>query len=244
LRLLERLLGLFGQPVWTERHILELPEADNALNLAPNATEEVVAMSTLPTVVGLAERWEAIRKRLPTVNPVFRGHPLHAVLTDLPVALVPTGFGLSLLGWLRDDPRLEAAGYLNTVTGLAASVPTALTGLADYVQMEARDPAQQTGATHALLNTTAIVLGALSLRGRTLGRPRSRRGLWLSGLATGLFLGSAYLGGDLVYHRGWRVKPIEREEIETHRVPPTIHDDDFLLRRARISSAAGSPPSA
>jgi uncharacterized membrane protein len=244
LRLLERLLGLFGQPVWTERHILELPEPDNALNLAPNATEEVVAMSTLPTVVGLAERWEAIRKRLPTVNPVFRGHPLHAVLTDLPVALVPTGFGLSLLGWLRDDPRLEAAGYLNTVTGLAASVPTALTGLADYVQMEARDPAQQTGATHALLNTTAIVLGALSLRGRTLGRPRSRRGLWLSGLATGLFLGSAYLGGDLVYHRGWRVKPIEREEIETHRVPPTIHDDDFLLRRARISSAAGSPPSA
>jgi uncharacterized membrane protein len=204
-------------------------------------------MSTLPRVVGLAERWEAIRKRLPTVNPVFRGHPLHALLTDLPVALVPTGFGLSLLGWLRDDPRLEAAGYLNAVTGLAASVPTALTGLADYVQMEARDPAQRTGATHALLNTTAIVLGALSLGGRSLARPRSRRGLWLGGLAAGLFLGSAYLGGDLVYHRGWRVKPIEREEIQTHRVPPTIHDDDFLLRRTKradLSSAAGSPPSA
>jgi uncharacterized membrane protein len=201
-------------------------------------------MSTLPTIDGLAARWETIRKRLPTINPVFKGHPLHAMLTDVPVALVPTGFGLSLLGYLRDDPRLEAAGYLNTLTGLAASVPAALTGLADYVQMEALDPAQKTGATHALLNTTAIVLGALSLNGRTLGRPRSRRGLWLSGLATGLFLGSAYLGGDLVYHRGWRVKPIEREEIETHRVPPTIHDDDFLLRRARISSAAGSPPSA
>ena len=203
-------------------------------------------MSTLPTVVGLAERWEAIRKRLPTVNPVFRGHPLHALLTDLPIALVPTGFGLSLLGLVTDDPRLEAAGYLNTVAGVAASVPTALTGLADYVQMEARDAAQKTGATHALLNTAAIVLGAFSLGGRTLGRPRSRRGLWLGGLAAGLFLGSAYLGGDLVYHRGWRVKPIEREEIETHRVPPTIHDDDFLLRRGRreVRSAAGSPPSA
>lgn len=202
-------------------------------------------MSTMPTANGLAARWDGIRKRLPTVNPVFKGHPLHAVLTDLPVALVPTGFGLSLLGYLTDDARLEAAGYLNTVTGLAASVPTALTGLADYVQMEATDPAQKTGATHALLNTTAIVLGALSLGGRTLGRPRSRRGLWLGGLATGLFLGSAYLGGDLVYHRGWRVKPIEREEIETHRVPPTIHNDDFLLRSRRAaSSAAGSPPSA
>jgi len=190
-------------------------------------------MSTLPTVDGLAARWERIRRRLPTINPVFKGHPLHALLTDLPAALVPTGFGLSLLGYLTGDSRLEAAGYLNTVTGVAASVPTALTGLADYVQMEATDPAQKTGATHAILNTTAIALGALSLEGRTLGRPRSRRGLWLSGLATGLLLGSAYLGGDLVYHRGWRVKPIEREEIETHRVPPTIHDDDFLLRRAR-----------
>lgn len=204
-------------------------------------------MSVFPTVDGLAARWERIRRKLPTVNPVFRGHPLHALLTDLPATLLPTGFCLSLLGYLTDDPRLEAAGYLNTVTGLAAAVPTALTGLADYVQMEARDPAQKTGATHALLNTTAIVLGTLSLRGRSLGQPRSRASLWLGGLTTGLVLASAYLGGDLVYHRGWRVKPVEREEIETHRVPSTIHDDDFLLRpsrRVEIRSAAGSPPTA
>jgi len=44
-------------------------------------------------------------------------------------------------------------------------------------------------------------------------------------------LASAYLGGDLVYHRGWRVKPIEREEIEEHRVPQTVHAEDFVLRR-------------
>jgi uncharacterized membrane protein len=45
---------------------------------------------------------------------------LHALLTDLPVALVPTGFGLSLRGLMTDDPRLEAAGYLNTVAGMVA----------------------------------------------------------------------------------------------------------------------------
>jgi hypothetical protein len=34
------------------------------------------------------------------------------------------------------------------------------------------------------------------------------------------------------------VKPIEREEIETHHVPPTVHDDDFLLRRSRRAEEA------
>jgi uncharacterized membrane protein len=45
---------------------------------------------------------------------------LHALLTDLPVALVPTGFGLRLLGLMTDDPRLEATGYLHIVAGMVA----------------------------------------------------------------------------------------------------------------------------
>ena len=102
--------------------------------------------------------------------------------------------------------------------------------------MEVEDPAQTTGFTHGVLNATAVGLGIASLAGRSLKRPASDRGLWLGGVSTLVLLASAYLGGDLVYHRGWRVKPIEREEIEQHRVPPTVHDADFLLRRVPVNS--------
>ena len=181
-------------------------------------------------------RWEAIRRRLPAVNPVIMGHPLHALATDLPAALIPTGFAFSLWGRLARRPDLERAGYLNTAAGVALGIPTALFGIADYLQMEVDDPAQTTGLTHGLLNVTALGVGIASLAGRSLKRPGSRRGVWLGGISTLVLLASAYLGGDLVYHRGWRVKPIEREEIEEHRVPDTVHAEDFVLRRVPVNS--------
>jgi len=52
---------------------------------------------------------------------------------------------------------------------------------------------------------------------------------------------TSYLGGDLVYHRGWRVKPIEREEIERQGVPDTVHEDDFVLRGSTHRASTPSP---
>src|SRR5213592_2785511 len=104
-------------------------------------------------------RWESIRRRLPTVNPVIMGHPLHALSTDLPAALIPTGFAFSLWGRIARQPDLEKAGYLNTAAGVAIAIPTALFGLADYLQMEVDDPAQTTGLTHGLLNMTVLGVG-------------------------------------------------------------------------------------
>jgi uncharacterized membrane protein len=185
------------------------------------------------------QKWEEVRKRLPAVNLVFKGHPLHALLTDLPAALLPVGFGFTLWGRANRQRLLEAAGYAATVTGVAAAVPTALSGLADYLQMEVTDPAQKTGFIHGLLNVLAVGLSAGSLVGRRMDRRAPDHSIWLGGLATGVLLVSAYLGGDLVYHRGWRVKPIEREEMETRRVPPTVHDDDFILRRSAQPASVG-----
>jgi uncharacterized membrane protein len=181
-------------------------------------------------------RWEATRRRLPAVNPVIKGHPLHALFTDLPASLIPIGFAFSALGTLRKNRDFQKAGYLTTALGVVSAVPTALFGLADYLQMEVDDPAQLTGLTHGLLNITAVGLGLGSLAGRSLRKPDSRRGLWLGGLSTLVLLASAYLGGDLVYHRGWRVKPIEREEMEEHKVPATVRSDDFILRRVPLDS--------
>jgi len=192
-------------------------------------------MSSDPTRLSWVQRWERIRRRLPAINPVIKGHPLHALSTDLPAALIPTGFAFSVWGRLARSPDFEKAGYLTTAAGVISAIPTALFGLADYLQMEVEDPAQATGFTHGVLNATAIGLGIASLAGRSLKRPASDRGIWLGGVSTLVLLASAYLGGDLVYHRGWRVKPIEREEIQEHRVPATVHDEDFLLRRVPVN---------
>ena len=191
-------------------------------------------MSTEPSTSWI-RRWERTRRRLPAINPVIMGHPLHALATDLPAALIPTGFAFSVWGRLARSRDFEMAGYLTTAAGVISAIPTALFGLADYLQMEVEDPAQATGFTHGVLNATAVGLGIASLAGRSLKRPASDRGLWLGGVSTLVLLASAYLGGDLVYHRGWRVKPIEREEIQEHRVPATVHDEDFLLRRVPVN---------
>jgi uncharacterized membrane protein len=197
-------------------------------------------MSIEITTSNWLDRWEQLRRRLPKINPVFNGHPLHAISTDLPAALIPTGFAFSLWGRLAGDQDVERAGFLTTAAGVLSALPTALFGIADYLQMDVDDPAQPTGITHGLLNATALGVGIASLAGRSLRRPATSRGLWLGGLSTMLLFLSAYLGGDLVYHRGWRVKPVEREEAEDHRVLSSVHNEDFVLRRSnRVGEPAG-----
>ena len=200
-------------------------------------------MSTKSTTSGWLDRWDSIRRSLPAINPVINGHPLHAVMTDMPAALVPAGFMFSMLGHLTGRRELETAGYLNTLAGVGLAIPTALFGLADYLQMDVRDPAQKTGVVHGLLNVVALGLGIAALGGRSLKRPASARGLWLGGLSTTVLFASAYLGGDLVFHRGWRVKPMEREEIERQAVPESVHDDDFVLRGSGPRSSIKLPNS-
>jgi len=181
-------------------------------------------------------RWEAIRRRLPAVNPVIMGHPLHALATDLPAALIPTGFAFSLWGRLARQPDLEKAGYLNTAAGVVMAIPTALFGLADYLQMEVDDPAQTTGLTHGLLNVTAIGIGIASLAGRSLRKPGSGRGVWLGGISTVVLLASAYLGGDLVYHRGWA-----READRARRNRRAPGSADRARRRFRVTALTPHP---
>jgi len=194
-------------------------------------------MSTNGSTGGFLDRWEAVRAKLPLINPVVKGHPLHAIMNEMPAALIPAGFTFSLLGRLTGRREFETAGYLNAVAGVGLAIPTAMLGIADYLQMEVRDPAQKTGFVHGILNAAALGLGIASLTGRSLKRPGSRRGLWLGGLSTSVLFASAYLGGDLVYHRGWRVKPMEREEIERQGVPDTVHEEDFVLRGSARSTS-------
>ncbi|MCZ2859174.1 Rieske 2Fe-2S domain-containing protein [Blastococcus sp. VKM Ac-2987] len=117
------------------------------------------------------------------------GHPLHPVLVQVPV-----GSWVSA-GLLDAVPRLRPAATVLIGTGVAASVPAALSGAADW--SEQGSGVRRLGALHAVLNTAALGLYAGSLVARGQGRGTLGRVLAYSGL--GLAGGSAAIGGHMSY---------------------------------------------
>jgi nitrite reductase/ring-hydroxylating ferredoxin subunit len=117
------------------------------------------------------------------------GHPLHPVL-----AHVPVGTWLSA-GLLDMVPPLRPAAATLIGTGVAAAVPTALAGAADW--SEAGPGVRRLGALHAVANSAALGLYVGSLVARGKGRGPLGRGLAYAGL--GLAGGSAAIGGHMSY---------------------------------------------
>ena len=117
------------------------------------------------------------------------GHPLHPVLVQVPV-----GSWVSA-GLLDAVPSLRPAATVLIGTGVAVSVPAALSGAADWSEQGAG--VRRLGAVHAVMNTAALGLyvGSLVARARgrgTLGRVLAYGGLSIAG-------GSAAIGGHMSY---------------------------------------------
>ncbi|MGY2064355.1 Rieske 2Fe-2S domain-containing protein [Blastococcus sp. SYSU DS0619] len=117
------------------------------------------------------------------------GHPLHPVLVQVPV-----GSWVSA-GLLDAVPPLRPAATVLIGTGVAAAVPAALSGAADW--SEQGSGVRRLGALHAVMNTAALGLYAGSLVARGQGRGTLGRVLAYSGL--GLAGGSAAIGGHMSY---------------------------------------------
>ncbi|WP_334170765.1 Rieske 2Fe-2S domain-containing protein [Sinomonas sp.] len=171
-------------------------------------------MNVLDDAVTRLERWEFIDKvadplRKAThfaVKPrivrnllsgIPTGHPLHAVLTDIPIGAWSMASLLDLVG---GESTHQAADVL-IAAGLVAAAPTAASGLNDW--SDTYGPTSRIGVVHALLNVTAVSFYASSLVARKAGRRAAGRGLALSGL--GVLLASGYFGGHLAYSKGVKV---------------------------------------
>jgi nitrite reductase/ring-hydroxylating ferredoxin subunit/uncharacterized membrane protein len=143
----------------------------------------------------------AVRKVVPqgsklkdALSGTWLGHPLHPPLTDVVVGSWTSALLLDLLG---GDGADGAAGRL-VATGIVAAVPTALSGVSDWAEL--RGGGRRLGTIHALGNTSALVLQALSLRARRSGN--RGRGIALSACAFGVASFSAWLGGHLSFSQG------------------------------------------
>ena len=93
--------------------------------------------------------------------------------------------------------RVPAAPVL-LAAGIAASVPSAATGLADWSALHRHQ--QRVGLVHAVTQGSAIVLFSASLLARIGGRPGFGKVLSLAGLTAAT--AGAYLGGHLALRLG------------------------------------------
>jgi len=122
---------------------------------------------------------------------VWLGHPVHP-----PLAQVPLGAWMSA-GLLDALPGQRKDAQLLIATGIAAAVPTAMAGAADWSEADVGQ--QRVGAVHAVMNSAALALYVGSLIARARGNHRSGRRLAYAGL--GLASTSAGIGGHLAYHQ-------------------------------------------
>lgn len=134
------------------------------------------------------------------------GHPAHAVLVHVPLALWVLVFPLELAAWALAWTEGWRLAFLANVVALAAAVPAMAAGLADFVALARRDdaPAERTAARHlyvmlgaaAMFGTEALARGAAP----PAASPILNLGLALGALA--LLAWGGWLGGKLVFHHG------------------------------------------
>lgn len=120
---------------------------------------------------------------------VWLGHPLHPVLTDIPIGAWTAAFILDLM----DSPEADTA----VAVGLVGAVGSAVTGLTDWQATDG--PARRVGVFHGLLNTISATLYTASLIQRKRRNRTAGRALAFSGYAVSMM--AAYLGGNLVYSK-------------------------------------------
>ncbi len=139
------------------------------------------------------------------LNGVWLGHPLHPVITDVPIGAWTMTELLDLLSAAGgDDPALDRAADLTLGAGIVAALGAAVTGITDWSDVGGSH--RRMGLLHGLINAAGLGMNIASLGLRLGGNPRSRglaRGLSAGGYITAAL--AAYVAGELVFNLGMAV---------------------------------------
>jgi nitrite reductase/ring-hydroxylating ferredoxin subunit/uncharacterized membrane protein len=172
----------------------------------------------LARLVGLNDRWAKpfgdfnhrwvnalfgpIRPVKDFLNGTWLGHPLHALLTDVPIGALTLALVLDLFGQ-------SVGADIAILVGVLTMLASAVVGLADYADT---DGTARTRATlHASVMVVALLVYTASLAIRA-GGPQDRTAAvllsWIGFaiLATGGFVGGdvVYVFGNMVNRHAWR----------------------------------------
>jgi uncharacterized membrane protein len=162
------------------------------------------------------------------------GHPLHPPLTDATIGtytFATIAAALSKLGIAESE---AAQGWaLALIVGLVITVPTALTGFADWLTISRGTPLWRTATAHLFAMVTATVLFLLAA---ALGYSDGIDGavtttpfvLTLAGFA--MLTAGGWLGGSVVYNYGMRVLNLVEEPARRAVTPAPLPEKEAAER--------------
>jgi nitrite reductase/ring-hydroxylating ferredoxin subunit/uncharacterized membrane protein len=166
---------------------------------------------------------------------VWLGHPLHPVLTDVPIGAWTTALALDAKEASSGKEEYGHAADFALGLGLVAAVGAAVTGLNDWSETDGRS--RRLGLLHGLMNLSATTLFATSYGLRRSGSRSAGRSWALAGY--GLALGAAYVGGKLVYHD--RIGVTHAVVAEPEEFTPVLESSalpENSMRKASIEDAS------
>ena len=133
------------------------------------------------------------------LNGTWLGHPLHPVLTDVPLGAWTLAILFDLVHLVNGSPAWPAAANVTIAVGILAALGAILTGYTDWSDTVDRE--RRVGISHGLLNLSATILYLVSLVLRLAGGPGALAVAvsWIGYVAV---LAAAYLGGELVFNIG------------------------------------------
>ncbi len=103
-------------------------------------------------------------------HPVVHGHPLHAMLSDLPATLIPAA--LLAEAWRAMSTTSERRLLSDAATGaaIAGAAAAATVGWIDWLTMPTEHPVQKPATWHGLINSGALLalIGAAAMPARRL----------------------------------------------------------------------------
>jgi nitrite reductase/ring-hydroxylating ferredoxin subunit/uncharacterized membrane protein len=130
------------------------------------------------------------------LNGTWLGHPVHAAVTDVPV-------GALTVAIIADLISQHVVADVAMVVGVLAMIAAAVTGLADYAEVDGN--ARNRATVHGTIMVVTLIVYALSLAIRA-GNPPDRLPAVILGVVGYLLLSlGAAIGGDLVYLIGTHV---------------------------------------
>lgn len=137
------------------------------------------------------------------------GKPSHPPLTDASIGAYTVGVAMLVLGALGVEEEQMAHGSLLAIGGgLALALPTALTGLIDWLDIPKGIPVRTAATIHLLVMLTATTIFAVAFVGQLDGYDDGQvemLGLVAGLVAEGLLVAGGYIGGTIVFHYGVRV---------------------------------------
>ncbi len=143
------------------------------------------------------------------------GHPLHPPLTDATLGAYTFATVMAVLSRLGvSEHNTATAWWLALITGLAVTLPTALAGFVDWLDISRGTPLWRTATLHMGVMLTATVIFAISAgagHGDYVSGAISGGSLILTLVGFAVLTTGGWLGGAIVFVHGMRVLELPKE---------------------------------